>query len=91
MQKFKEMINLEELLEAIENYKSLVELNMPKGYTLEGLPITERLNQQIENAKKQLKNKNLTINVKCEIPDVKEFADEFARKLKESIKCGACR
>lgn len=56
MQKFKEMINLEELLEAIENYKSLVELNMPKGYTLEGLPITERLNQQIENAKKQLKN-----------------------------------
>lgn len=86
---------MEELIKAIEDYKYLVELNMPKGYTLEGLLITERLNQQIENAKKQLKNKNLTINVKCEMPDVKEFVnefvEEFAQKLKDSIKCRVCR
>lgn len=87
---------MEELIEAIEKYKMLAELNLgSRGRTLEGLPITENLNNQIKKAKEQLKNKNLTINVKCEIPDVKEFvnefADEFAKKLKDSIKVSACR
>ena len=84
---------MEELIKAIEDYRYIVELNLSaKGMTLEHTPIAQNLNEQTQKAKEKLNNNNnLAINVKCEIPDVKEFvnefADEFAKKLKESIKC----
>lgn len=85
---------MEELIKAINNYRYLVELNLGDK-TLEHTPIARELDYQVMKAQEKLKNKNLTINVKCEMPDVKEFvnefADEFAKKLKASIKCTTCR
>lgn len=85
---------MEELIKAIGQYKRLVEFNL-SDMTLEHTPIAQNLNEQIQKAKEKLNNKNLTINVKCEMPDVKEFVnefvDEFVEKLKSSIKCTACR
>ena len=80
---------MKELIEAIENYKQLVELNLnAQGCTLEHSVITKNLNEEIKKAKEKLNNKNLTVHVSINAPEdmnISGVAEEVAKKITENF------
>ena len=89
MPKIKEVV-MEKLIEAIENYKYLVELNLgSKGYTLEHSIITQNLNEKIEKARESLSKTNdkqdfnITLNINAPV-DVEKVMNELSEKLKQA-------